>query len=164
MHAPLVLMASSGSKLEHASPAKDLYQGPMWKTLRANVDPDKAPHIVVLSPLHGFVAGPHVIAPYQKLMTPGRARELQYELPQYVDSVAWPKDTTQILLAGSGLYLRLMHLLVAELNRAGTLNQCPQILAVSGANQAQLSQIGRFLRDPDDPSRKEIVRGQARLH
>ena len=148
MSKPLILMACSGTKLAHPAPAQDLYQGVMWQSLRANASEGNLPHIVVLSALHGFVSGDTVIEPYEKLLTPVRSREFEYDLGQFVKSVAWPRNAKRILLAGGGLYRYLMRRMVGELIRAGKLGNDLQISEVTGGIGLQRSQIGKFVRDP----------------
>ncbi|KWT65064.1 hypothetical protein WDL1P2_00539 (plasmid) [Variovorax sp. WDL1] len=120
----------------------------MWQSLRANEPDGRLPHIVVLSALHGFVAANKVIEPYDKFMTPVRARELEFDLEQFIESVEWPQDATRILIAGGGLYRYLMRRMVGELIRAGTLARNLEISEVTGGIGLQRSQVGKFARDP----------------
>jgi hypothetical protein len=120
----------------------------MWQSLRANAPEGKLPHVVVLSSLYGFVSGKKVIEPYEKLLTVPRSRELEYDLAQYVTSVAWPKDVKRILVAGGGLYRYLMRRMIGEMISAGTLTRNLEISEVSGGIGLQRSQIGKFVRDP----------------
>lgn len=148
MSKPLILMACSATKLGHPAPAQDFYQGVMWQSLRANLPDGQPPHVVVLSGLHGFISGSRVVEPYDKLMTPVRARELEYDLEQFVESVEWPEDAIRILLAGGGHYRYLMRRMVGELIRAGKLAGDLEISEVTGGIGLQRSQIGKFVRDP----------------
>lgn len=148
MSKPLILMACSATKLDSPAPAKEFYQGVMWQSLRANMPGGQDPHIVVLSAMHGFIPGSAVVAPYDKLMTPVRARELEFDLEQFIEAVEWPEDATRILLAGGGLYRYLMRRMVGELIRAGKLAGALEISEVSGGIGLQRSQIGKFVRDP----------------
>ena len=166
---PLILMACSGTKLDHAAPAQDLYQGVMWQSLRANAPGGQLPHVVVLSALYGFVSGSQVIEPYDKLLTPVRSRELEFDLGQFVSSVAWPEDVTRILVAGGGLYRYLMRRMIGELIGAGKLSANLEISEVSGGIGMQRSQVGQFVRDPaflrdrrlrDEPGESTQLRGQ----
>lgn len=141
-------MACSGTKLERAAPAQHFYQGVMWQSLRANAPGGELPHLVVLSALHGFLSGSEVVEPYDKLLTPARSRELEFDLAQFVSSVAWPQDVTRILVAGGGLYRYLMRRMVGELIRAGKLGTNLNISEVSGGIGLQRSQLGQFVRDP----------------
>ncbi|CAN7365432.1 DUF6884 domain-containing protein [Variovorax sp. LjRoot178] len=148
MSKPLILMACSGTKLGQPAPAQDLYQGVMWQSLRANAPDGQLPHIVVLSAMHGFIPGSKVVEPYDKFMTPVRARELEFDLEQFIESVEWPEDATRILLAGGGHYRYLMRRMVGELIRAGKLAGDLEISEVTGGIGLQRSQVGRFVRDP----------------
>lgn len=148
MSKPLILMACSGTKLAHPAQAQDLYQGVMWQSLRANAPEGPLPHIVVLSALHGFISGSKIVEPYDKFMTPVRARELEFDLEQFIESVEWPEDATRILLAGGGHYRYLMRRMVGELIRAGKLAGDLEISEVTGGIGLQRSQIGKFVRDP----------------
>ena len=142
MSKPLILMACSGTKLAHPAPAQDFYQGVMWQSLRANVAGGQLPHIVVLSALHGFVPASKVIEPYDRFMTPVRARELEFDLEQFIESVDWPDEATRILVAGGGLYRYLMRRMVGELIRAGKLAGDLEISEITGGIGLQRSQIG----------------------
>lgn len=148
MSTPLILMACSATKLGHPAPAQDFYQGVMWQSLRANAPEGQLPHIVVLSAMHGFIPGSRVVEPYDKLMTPVRARELEFDLEQFIQSVEWPEDASRILLAGGGLYRYLMRRMVGELIRAGKLAGDLEISEVTGGIGLQRSQVGKFVRDP----------------
>ncbi|VTU44994.1 DUF6884 domain-containing protein [Variovorax sp. RA8] len=66
MAKPLILMPCSRAKLDCPAPARDLYQGVMWQSLRANSPEGVHADIVVLSALHGFLSGSQVVAPYDK--------------------------------------------------------------------------------------------------
>lgn len=136
-------------KLDHPAPARDFYQGVMWQSLRANSKPDRTPHVVVLSALYGFVEGSTVIEPYDRKLSEGRARELYYDLDQFVKGVRWPKDATRILIAGGGHYRHLMRAMVGALIGDGKLaRENLQISEVSGGIGMQRSQVGQFVRDP----------------
>lgn len=148
MSKPLILMPCSRAKLDRPAPAADLYQGVMWQSLRANSPAGVQAHIVVLSALHGFISGSRVVAPYDRFLTPARAREFEFDLEQFIDSVEWPKDVTRVLLAGGGLYRYLMRRMVGELIRAGKLADTLEFSEVSGGIGLQRSQIGQFARDP----------------
>ncbi|CAN7784467.1 hypothetical protein LJR175_008404 [Variovorax sp. LjRoot175] len=148
MERPLILMPCSGTKLDYPAPAQDFYQGVMWQSLRANVDPDRMPHIVVLSALYGFVEGAAVIEPYDRKLTEARARELYCELDQFVNGIPWPKHATRILIAGGGHYRHMMRAMVGALIHNGKLARHLQISEVSGGIGTQRSQLGQFARDP----------------
>jgi hypothetical protein len=148
MSKPLILMACSAKKLGQPATAQDFYQGVMWQSLRANLPDGQLPHVVVLSAMHGFIPGSRLVEPYDKFMTPVRARELEFDLEQFIDSVEWPEDATRILLAGGGLYRYLMRRMVGELIRAGKLAGDLEISEVNGGIGLQRSQIGKFVRDP----------------
>lgn len=64
-------------------PALHRYDGPAWRTLRANVSPVEILHgyaelaVYALSAEHGLIAAETWIADYDRRMTPARAKELE---------------------------------------------------------------------------------------
>jgi hypothetical protein len=137
---PLVILACSAPKLAHAAPARDLYLGVMWQSLRANQAADRAPHVIVLSALYGFVDGDQVIEPYDLRMTPERAHELQAQR----QAVRLPAGVGRILLAGGALYRGVMRAMLDD--QAHQLADGVQVAEVAGGIGCQRSQLGRFVR------------------
>lgn len=63
-----LVLACSGSKLDHAARAVDIYQGTLFKRGRAYAEA-QGWRIVILSALHGFLDADTVIEPYNKRFT-----------------------------------------------------------------------------------------------
>lgn len=76
----LVLIACSARKLAHAAPAKELYQGDLFKKQRAWIE--KAGHRwAILSAKHGLVQPDDIIEPYeQALKNMTRAENIRWAL------------------------------------------------------------------------------------
>jgi hypothetical protein len=147
---PLILMPCSGMKLDRPSPARDLYQGVMWQSLRSNQSVGASPHVVVLSAQHGFVDGSTVLEPYDRKLDESRAHELYYGPDPFLKSVRWPAGATRILIAGGGLYRHLMRAMVGALIAQGKLARSGlEISEVAGGIGMQRSQLGQFVRNPD---------------
>lgn len=133
-------------KLDRLAPAMELYRGVMYQTYRANVKPAAAPHVVILSALHGFIGPETVIAPYDQRMTAARADEMLATLTtRYMSHVDWPASLGSVFLAGGAQYRRVMRAALRWLA------DCKGIEAVSvietrGGIGEQRAQLGRFLR------------------
>ncbi|WP_342394121.1 DUF6884 domain-containing protein [Cupriavidus pinatubonensis] len=76
----LLLLACSGTKLDRPARAIDLYQGVMYRSYRAHLRSDAAPHVLILSARHGFLDPHTAIAPYDECMTPQRAEQMLADL------------------------------------------------------------------------------------
>lgn len=105
---PLLVMPCSARKSRTLGllPAGDRYDGPTWRTLRANrkgLELD----VLVLSAAHGFIwEGTH-IADYDRKLDAARADELAFDI-----SAPWAREKAQaaphVFLMGGGLYLDVM--------------------------------------------------------
>ncbi len=137
----LLLLACSGTKLDRPARAIDLYQGVMYRSYRAHLRSDTAPHVLILSARHGFL-DPHTsIAPYDEYMTPQRAEQMLADLPAYLQRTAWPSRIGKVMLAGGRQYRRVMR--AALTRRYGVLP--PLLQETEGGIGMQRSQLGAFL-------------------
>jgi hypothetical protein len=141
----LIIMACSATKRQHAAPALDLYQGVMYSTYRANVQPKARPNVVILSALHGFVQSDTVIEPYEQRLTPERADRMLNDLANYLGD-SWPDGVTNVLLAGGGEYRRVMRAAVPRLVERGCVAARATVTETTGGIGYQRQQLGEFLR------------------
>lgn len=155
----LIIMACSATKLPHAAPALELYQGVMYSTFRANLPPHARPHVVILSALHGFVAADRLIDPYEQRMNADRAALMVRDLAGYLGG-GWPTGATNVLLAGGSEYRRVMHMAMPELVERGHVAREATIAETTGGIGYQRQQLGAFLRDLAGDAR-EVVGYQA---
>lgn len=108
MNRPLLVMPCSARKRPTPGliPAADRYDGPTWRTLRANrkgLELD----VLVLSAAHGFIwEGTH-IADYDRKLDRRRADELAFDI-----SAPWAREKAlaapHVFLMGGELYLGVM--------------------------------------------------------
>lgn len=108
MTRPLLVMPCSARKSRTLGliPAADRYDGPTWRTLRANrkgLELD----VLVLSAAHGFIwEGTH-IADYDRKLDARRADELAFDI-----SAPWAREKAlaapHVFLMGGALYLGVM--------------------------------------------------------
>ncbi|CAG9183730.1 DUF6884 domain-containing protein [Cupriavidus pinatubonensis] len=137
----LLLLACSGTKLDHPAPAIELYRGVMYQSYRAHVRHDAAPHVLILSAKHGFL-DPHAeIAPYDERMTSQRGEQMLTNLPAYPGQTDWPSRIGKVMLAGGQQYRRVMR--AALVRRYGEMP--PFIRETEGGIGMQRSQLGAFL-------------------
>jgi hypothetical protein len=73
---PIVLVACSGQKLDHAAPAKDLYVSDLFKKARAYAEKFGCAWYI-LSAKHGVVSPDTVIEPYDETLNTKSAAELK---------------------------------------------------------------------------------------
>jgi hypothetical protein len=140
----VIILACSATKLPHAAPALDLYQGVMYSTFRANVKREARPHVVILSALHGFIPGDQVIAPYEQRLTPERANEMLDKLDDFMRGTI-PAGSRKVLLAGGEEYRRVMRAAVERQRARGELGGV-KVTETSGGIGYQRQQLGAFLR------------------
>lgn len=156
----LIIMACSATKRSHAAPALELYQGVMYSTLRANVQPHARPHVVILSALHGFVSADRVIEPYEQRMNADRAEHMIRDLATQL-SACWPAGVSRVLLAGGGEYRRVMRAAMPLLIARGHVACDATIEETTGGIGYQRQQLGVFLRGLAAPHAPEVVGHQA---
>ncbi|WP_258234671.1 hypothetical protein [Cupriavidus pinatubonensis] len=72
----------------------------MYRSYRAHLRSDAAPHVLILSARHGFLDPHTAIAPYDECMTPQRAEQMLADLPAYLQRTAWPLRVGKVMLAG----------------------------------------------------------------
>lgn len=143
---PLVLLACSRLKLDRPAPAMELYRGVMYQTYRANVKPAAAPHVVILSALHGFITPDAIIGPYDHRMSPARADEMLATLAtRYMLHAGWPASIGPVLLAGGAQYRRVMLAALRWLSDCKGIEPV-SVTETSGGIGEQRAQLRSFLR------------------
>lgn len=155
----LLIMACSGTKRPNAAKALDLYQGVMYSTFRANVQPHACPHVIILSALHGFVAADRIIEPYEHRLDEGQVERMVTDIGEHIGK-AWPMNATNVFLAGGSEYRRVMRAAIPELIARGHIARGAPIAETTGGIGYQRQQLGQFLRTLATDGR-EIVGHQA---
>ena len=161
----LILMACGGRKADthgQAVPLVELYQGPMWTTLRKHLgDAERLreldARVLVLSGGLGFVSALTPARPYEARLRPGAADSLiaggiralsagglvplQLMAPPSPDG-AW----RAVIAAGGSDYRRVFLSWIGELRACGAMTADALVLATHGPIGKQRSQLGGWLR------------------
>ncbi len=145
----LLIMPCSGMKLPHAAPAREIYTGVMWQSLRANGPmPEK---MVILSAKHGIVLPEQLIEPYEQRMDEQRALELREQAAAQARTVSTALGAVrprQVFIAGGKLYRSVALAIVGELRAGGLLDEEANVACTDGAGIGlQRAQLGQFLRE-----------------
>lgn len=98
----VILIACSGSKLDHPAPAKELYTGELFKKSKAYAEQTGRPYFI-LSACHGLVKPNQEIAPYNFTLKKQRQREREGWATRVASSIVWevPAGSTITILAGN---------------------------------------------------------------
>lgn len=95
---PLYLIACSGSKLDHAAPALELYTGQAFRfAVRAAADGD----ILILSALHGLVEPDTVLEPYNVTLSTMSAADRAAWAETVADDLDFYAHRPIVVLAGA---------------------------------------------------------------
>lgn len=159
----LILMACSNAKraADGRLPLLELYDGPMWRTLRANLGAVPEANVCALSGHWGFVNAKTYSASYNKRLSPelaerilaGRnpagpavnhARRHAYTEAKGYELVVYER----VIIAApglAGLYRRTLLELVEQLKAAGLIAPGAEVLATEGGILAQCGQLKRWL-------------------
>jgi hypothetical protein len=115
----LHLVSCSGTKLDHAAPAKDLYQGDLFKKTRQLMELQGAPWLI-LSAEWGLVHPDQVLEPYERTLTKGVDKEQRKE---WASRVALGPVLRQVTKTGGSVYFwageRYRENLWGQVERAG---------------------------------------------
>ena len=160
----LILMGCGGRKADtggQAVPLVELYQGPMWTTLRKHLGGADAlaqlgAHIMVLSGGLGFVQALTPAKPYEARLQPAAAdaliaggiratgagglSPLQLMAPPSQDA-AW----RAVIAAGGSDYRRVFLAWTDEMRACGAITPEALVLATSGPIGVQRAQLGGWL-------------------
>ncbi len=161
----LILMACGGRKADthgQAVPLVELYQGPMWTTLRKHLGGaeqmrELEARVLVLSGGLGFVPASTPATPYEARLQPAAAdaliaggiravgagglSPLQLMAPPSQDA-AW----RAVIAAGGSDYRRVFLSWIDELRACGAITPEALVLATSGPIGVQRSQLGGWLQ------------------
>lgn len=98
----ITLIACGASKLAHATEAKNLYQGDLFKKSRAFAERQSDGYFI-LSAMHDLVEPLRTLGPYERSLDSMGKREREAWGKRVVDSVVWnvPKGSKITLLAGA---------------------------------------------------------------
>ncbi len=131
--ASLALVACSARKLTHAAPAKELYQGDLFKKQRAWLEQTKMPW-AILSAKYGLVMPDDVIEPYeQALKHMSRAENIRWALR--TNQQIHERFGNPVILALLGLpYRRALH---------GFVSHCPTARMTIGYQKKFFGELAR---------------------
>lgn len=166
-HTTLVLMACSATKRTTPAPAIDLYDGPLWQTLRTHRGELPVSHVAVLSGKYGFVNATTPIAPYEARLSPQKADQLiaagvlahntrfgeirpgripglhaLVEAQSHIGAGAYQA----VIVVGSGEYRRVFDSFLAGFREFGLVEDAAPVTHVTGAIGMQRQQLGRLLQ------------------
>lgn len=171
----LILMACSATKRplpegQRSMPLMEMYDGPMWQTLRTRLG-ERHARVVVLSGKFGIIDALSHCAPYEARISPQKADHLIRrglierqdwfgELPQLTTTplcdlkcpttpigspVYRPLPWQGVIVAAGGDYRRVFMALLRQLQQWGDLAPDVTILATRGGIGEQRSQLGAWV-------------------
>lgn len=170
----LVILACSAAKRPGAEPmpARERYDGPVWRTLRA-ADPDGSRAVAAfLSARYGFRAADTPIEHYDARLTP----DLAARMIAGGMTTRWPRPPSQrrpdsygvhpgaeiaslarygrepftdVALVGGALYLDVMRAFVAGFGTLGCVTTAARVLEINGAIGAMRRELRRWLDEAD---------------
>lgn len=137
-HAPLLLLSCSAQKRATTGPVPfiDLYDGPMWRQVRASSVP--ASSVAALSAEHGFLAPGTPVAAYDRRLDESRLAELARAPSALVDAIDGHRV---VLFFGGDLYRRLI-----RASLAGRPDLLGRVRYATGSYLQQRRQLGEELR------------------
>jgi hypothetical protein len=122
--------------------AVDRYDGPAYRTLRANLPPDDDLRVFILSAELGLIGRGTLIRDYDRRMTRARAAELRApvrEKLKAIDRAGMVVSWSNVLFVGGELYRELLRSAAAEARFPAAINYA------SGGIGEQLGQLKAFL-------------------
>ena len=145
----LLCMPCGEAKLGRAATAGELYQGPMWQTLRTHQPAGGMPNMLVLSAKYGMVDQGAPLEPYDQRMTPERLAELRRDMADNVASLERSlkgKSINEVLIVGAADYRAVMAEAVADFMARGLIRPGAVINAIEGQIGEQRRALGEWLR------------------
>lgn len=169
----LILMACSGKKKPLAPgavmPLIDLYDGPMWQTLRTHLD-DRHAHVVVLSGRYGFTSAYSHLPTYEAKLTSQKADhliargldgkqdrfgELKHVLdtsplcamirPGFAMKSNPDRAWAGVIAAGGGEYRRVFEYMIGAMKVSGDIQPDAPVFMTRGGIGEQRSQLGKWI-------------------
>jgi hypothetical protein len=166
----LFFVACSDRKLETDTPVplRDLYDGPVWQTLRSHGSHVRDSQIVVLSGKYGWTGAGAFHLPYNERISPQKVDRLVERGATVQDRtskgmvIGWTpvqlvarpfgaEPWTAVVVCAGELYRRAIDPVVRELKDLGYIDAGAPELVMSGGIGDQRGQLGQVLRhlDPD---------------
>ena len=169
----LILMACSGKKKPLAPgavmPLIDLYDGPMWQSLRTHLA-GRSAHVVVLSGRYGFTSAYCHLPTYEAKLTTQKADHLIArgldgkqdrfgELKQVLDTsplcaMIRPGSAMRsnpdrawagVIAAGGGEYRRVFEFMIDAMRESGDIDADAPVFMTRGGIGEQRSQLGKWI-------------------
>lgn len=170
----LVILACSAAKRPGAEPmpARERYDGPLWRTLRA-ADPDGSRAVAAfLSARYGFRAADTSVEEYDARLTP----DLAARMVAGGMTTRWPRPLsrrgpdsygvhpgaeiaslarygqepfTDVALVGGALYLDVMRAFVADFGTLGCVTPVARVVEINGAIGTMRRDLRRWLDEAD---------------
>jgi hypothetical protein len=178
----LILMACCATKAAGAPgkpmPLHELYEGPLWQTLREHAGKVEISRTIVLSAKHAWASAGLMSEPYEQRLSRQRADELisrgilwQPDIPgarrntintsnsffQQVQSQSQygKRPFKNVIIVGSGDYARVFNAAVAQLDEMGYLDAQAAIVRTEGGIGTQRKQLREFLEAVNDSERED---------
>jgi hypothetical protein len=135
----LLILSCGSRKAETPAPALILYDGPVFRQVRAFLArtlPAIHPRIMILSAEHGLVAQDQRLGPYDRLMDAARADELAAAVPEL-------PPAGEVFVFGGRLYRQVVEAWAS----AGAFGAAAVLYASGRGNGDMMSQLGRWLEE-----------------
>lgn len=145
----LLVMPCGDTKADFTTAAGELYQGPMWQTLRTHQPYGGMPNMLILSAKHGLIDQAEEIAPYDQRMTPARLAELTRDMQDNVaqlEAALKGRTINDVLIVGAADYRAVMAEAVAELMAKGLVKPGATVNNIVGQIGEQRAALGAYLR------------------
>lgn len=143
----LVMMCCGQDKLDHAAPARELYVGPMWQTLRTH-QPRGLRNVTVMSAHYGLVHGDLRLDTYEQPMTPRRQAAVRAALEGQTKALAdaFEAPVREVIVVGGVDYRNAQADAVLRMMNDGVIAHDANIIVVEGQIGEQRSKLGELLR------------------
>ena len=154
----LVLIACGAKKKEDgkAHSLYNLYEGPMWQTLRLNIGDIPKENVLVLSAHHGLSRSDKPSMAYDEQLTPKRADEIIGNgIKAEISSFLKGKEFDSVIIAGSGEYRRVFYQIANLMKNRGDISPDAMIVETTGGIGEQRGQFGEYLNQVNQKPAKE---------
>ena len=154
----LVLIACGAKKKEDgkAHSLYNLYEGPMWQTLRLNIGDIPKENVLVLSAHHGLSRSDKPSMAYDEQLTPKRADEIIGNgIKAEISSFLKGKEFDSVIIAGSGEYRRVFYQIANLMKNKGDITPDAMIVETTGGIGEQRGQFGEYLNQVNQKPAKE---------
>lgn len=154
----LVLIACGAKKKEDgkAHSLYNLYEGPMWQTLRLNIGDIPKENVLVLSAHHGLSRSDKPSMAYDEQLTPKRADQIIGNgIRTEISSFLQGKKFDSVIIAGSGEYRRVFYEIANRMKNRGNITPDAMIVETTGGIGEQRGQFGEYLNQVNQKPAKE---------